>query len=414
MTIYQVLPRLWKNGKFSDWNDDSFNYLKSLSVDCVWYTGIIRHACGTPWTKGDLGSPYAISDYFDVNPYLADNEDNRMEEFESLVARTHEAGFKVLIDLVPNHVARGGASGIPVHDWCDYDWTDTSKIDYSHPDSWGKMLEVVRFWARKGIDGMRCDMVELVPRDFLARLISETGREFPGFIFIGEVYSKENYRSFVRDAGFDLLYDKSGLYDRLRGIVCQGWSVREITRNWQELGDLQGSMLNFLENHDEQRFANPHFAACPSKAWAALAVAALFNGASFMLYFGQECGESAPESDNGRTSIFSKTVVSSLEHPDKQVFAKYKSILKLAASPLFRKGRNFDLNYCNEDSEGFDPDRHFAFLRILGKKAALVLCNFSSEEVTAGVKIPQESGLKESVCIVKAKPWDFSKINLSL
>ena len=103
--IYQTLPRLWGKGRFSDWDEASFKHLHSLGVDYVWYTGVPRHATGKDFVKGNPGSPYAISDWRDVNPYLADDPERRMEEFDALLARTHAAGFKVLIDYIPNHVA---------------------------------------------------------------------------------------------------------------------------------------------------------------------------------------------------------------------------------------------------------------------------------------------------------------------
>ena len=104
-----MLPRLWGSGKFSAVDTRSLAYLKGLGVDAVWYTGLIRHASrasGEKVVKGDAGSPYAITDYYDVNPYLADDPSRRMEELEALVKRTHEAGLKFLMDFVPNHVAR--------------------------------------------------------------------------------------------------------------------------------------------------------------------------------------------------------------------------------------------------------------------------------------------------------------------
>ena len=94
----------------SDINDKALKSIADLGATHVWYTGIIRHATAElnspAITKGLAGSPYAITDYYDVNPDLAVNEDKRMEEFEQLVARTHAAGLDVLIDFVPNHVAR--------------------------------------------------------------------------------------------------------------------------------------------------------------------------------------------------------------------------------------------------------------------------------------------------------------------
>ena len=95
--IYQTLPRLWGKGKFSDWDDASLDYLRSLGVDYVWYTGVPRHATGKDFVKGDPGSPYAITDWRDVNPYLADDPAHRLEEFDALLARTHAAGMRVLI-----------------------------------------------------------------------------------------------------------------------------------------------------------------------------------------------------------------------------------------------------------------------------------------------------------------------------
>lgn len=124
--IYQIIPRLFANfnetrkhngtkaengcGKMADINDKALKSIADLGATHVWYTGIIRHATAElnspAITKGLAGSPYAITDYYDVNPDLAVDEDKRMEEFEQLVTRTHAAGMDVLIDFVPNHVAR--------------------------------------------------------------------------------------------------------------------------------------------------------------------------------------------------------------------------------------------------------------------------------------------------------------------
>src|SRR5687768_3283983 len=131
--IYQLLPRLFGNknntntpygtrdengvGKFNDIHAKALNAIREMGVSHVWYTGVIEHAVLTDYTqyaiplddadvvKGRAGSPYAIKDYYDVNPDLAVNVPNRMKEFEELVNRTHSNGLKVIIDFVPNHVA---------------------------------------------------------------------------------------------------------------------------------------------------------------------------------------------------------------------------------------------------------------------------------------------------------------------
>ena len=376
--IYQVLPRLWGDGTFASWDANAFNYLDNLHIDYIWYTGIPRHATGKDFVKGDPGSPYAISDWYDVNSYLARNKARRMQEFTDLVARTHAAGFKCIADFIPNHVACDYKGKLAVHDYCDGDWTDTRKVDWSNPATPAEFVNVLRFWASKGVDGFRCDMVELVPAEALADVIRRVKSDYPELIFIAEVYKKENY---ARYSGFfDLLYDKSGSYDILRGILAGHGSARELTRNWQFLGGRQGSMLNFLENHDEQRIASPWFASSPDKAWAAVAFSMLFNTASFMLYAGQEAGENAREGHEGRTSIFdwchpeSLTQIWSciqtgkgLSQAARNVLARYKSLCTLAAKDVFNNGSTWDLCYCQQPP--FNPDTTFAFVRYNAKEA---------------------------------------------
>ena len=295
--IYQILPRLWGEGRMSSVDIPTLEYFKSLGLTHVWYTGIIRHSSLQPFVKGHPGSPYAISDYYDVNPYLADAEEERMGEFESLVKRTHEAGLKVVLDFVPNHVGRdygrqrvrtdleylGDGDDQSVH-WkesndfyyypgtrlqlpdCRYDeypakatgncfspapgrndWYDTVRLNYCdfHTGTWDKMRDILLFWAGKGVDAFRCDMVEMVPRVFFEWAIREVKTQYPDIKFIAEVYRKEDYRLWA-DAGFDFLYDKSGLYDTLRALVERSaghpgtWgSARGITACWQHLGDMR-------------------------------------------------------------------------------------------------------------------------------------------------------------------------------
>ena len=460
--IYQMLPRLWGEGKFSSVDSAFLAYVKSMGFDYIWYTGIVRHATSATEkvVKGDAGSPYAITDWYDVNPYMATDPARRMEEFRELLRRTHESGLKVLIDFVPNHVAReySGAmtpAGEPVlgadddvnehwspeNDFYYYpgealympyvdgysefparasgnaftpapsadDWYETVKLNYCNwrTPTWDKMLAVLRFWASAGVDGFRCDMVELVPPQFMQWAISTVKRDYPSLMFVAEVYEKEKYEMYVREVGFDLLYDKSGLYDTLRAIMCSGAPASGITANWQFLGALQPSMLCFLENHDEQRVASDFFAGSASAAYAAAAVSLLLNDSSFMLYFGQEIGERGMDCEpfsglNGRTTIFDWWQVASLQRlrswignhscglqpSERLVLKRYTSLLALASEPVFSEGLTYDLCYCQ--GPGFDRSRHFAFLRSTGSVTVLVIANFGpSAEIT--VQIPAKA-----------------------
>ncbi|MGQ7944751.1 alpha-amylase family protein [Flavobacterium sp. WC2509] len=132
--VYQVFTRLFGNknttnklwgtieengvGKFNDFTDKALQEIKNLGVTHIWYTGVPHHAVIRDYTaigisndnpevvKGRAGSPYAVKDYYNVNPDLAVDPEKRLEEFEALIKRTHKANLKVIIDIVPNHVAR--------------------------------------------------------------------------------------------------------------------------------------------------------------------------------------------------------------------------------------------------------------------------------------------------------------------
>lgn len=410
--IYQMLPRLWGEGRMSSVDDATLTYLKKLGVSHVWYTGIIRHSSGKDFVKGDPGSPYAICDYYDLNAYLADNKEQRMNEFSSLVERTHSYGMKVLIDFVPNHVGRDYSDsfgGIPHFEYSDYDWTDTYKINYGHPDTWQTMKNIVRYWASRGVDGFRCDMVEMVPPEFFKWLIAEIKAEFPEIIFVAEVYQKDRYRQYIKDVGFDFLYDKSGLYDVLRGIAGGYGSARGISWNWQFLGDLQPHMLNFLENHDEQRIASPWFTGRSENA-PYLYASMMLNTAPFMLYFGQEVGITASEGHEGRTSIFSWCKPEELDDLWKHVHGTgklsreeaatlrlYSRALALSAKDAIGGGLTYDLCYCQNEADGFDFDRNFVFIRKsiaktnrLKHRTFLFFLDFSDFGTKCGTDMPKK------------------------
>ncbi len=157
--IYQVFTRLFGNrnqtrkecgtieengsGKMRDFDREVLRRIKALGVTHVWYTGIIRHATTTDYSafgipcqhpaivKGRAGSPYAITDYYDIDPDIADDVDNRMVEFEALVERTHKAGMQVVIDFVPNHVARQYRSIAKPYGVKDLGETDNDGMHFS-------------------------------------------------------------------------------------------------------------------------------------------------------------------------------------------------------------------------------------------------------------------------------------------
>lgn len=505
--IYQVFTRLFGNsnttrkengtlaengcGKMSFFDAATLRRIKKLGVTHVWYTGIIRHASKTDYSaygiprqhpavvKGNAGSPYAITDYYDVDPDLADNIDDRMSEFEQLVERSHKAGLKVIIDFVPNHVARqyksvkktegvkdlgetddtgmgfsprnnfyyctdtpfepyfdlNDETGTPYsefpakatgNDHFDShpginDWYETVKLNYGidycdaggrsyHfdpiPDTWQKMVDIIGFWAGKGIDGFRCDMAEMVPTEFWSWAIAKVKSAHPGILFIGEVYNPSLYRSFVA-CGFDYLYDKVGMYDCLCGVMRGHCRASEITRQWQSVDDIKDNMLYFLENHDELRIASDFLAGDARRGIPAAIVSILMNKNPFMLYAGQEFGERGMDKEgfsglDGRTTIFDYWTVQSLYHGyvnrrkltdgEKSLEKKYSMLLNLAnKEKTISDGLFFDLMYANQDGNLFNQSCPYAFLRKCSNEVLLVVANFSQEEAECSVRLPHHA-----------------------
>jgi len=502
LIIYQCFPRLLTNtvenpvrngsleqngsGKLNDISAKVLRSIKELGVNCIWYTGIIENATKSAFpgiaadhpnvVKGEAGSPYAIKDYYDVAPALAENVEERMAEFEALVDRTHKAGMKVIIDFVPNHTARcyhSDVAPIGVEDFgsqddctmffspqnnyyyitnqrfsphfdvadylefpakatgndCftafpgEYDWYETVKLNYGvdygdgsrHfdpvPSTWLKMLSILRFWASKGVDGFRCDMVFMVPIEFWHWAIAQVKETYPDVMFIGEIYDVASYRSFLDYGGFDYLYDKVNLYDTLVGIVTSRYSAAQLTGCWQTVEGIAPRMLNFLENHDEVRYGSRAYAGDPSTVLPSLVVSAMMNTAPFMLYYAQELGECATDNegfagDNNRTTIFDywsldtlrrwynngRPGVRRLTAKERWLRALYGKVLTLCNSEkAICEGSFFDLMYVNLRNPHFDPHRHFAFMRHLGHETLLIAVNFDSAPAEVKINIPAQA-----------------------
>ncbi len=507
--IYQMLPRLFGNttehcvphgditengvGKFADISPKALKEIKKLGCTHIWYTGVIEHAtqtdysaygitCDNPYiVKGKAGSPYAIKDYYDIDPDLAVCVETRMQEFEALISRTHENGLKVLIDFVPNHVARqyhSDAKPDEVHNLgeCDNqelhfnpqnnfyyfpgqefnpqfsigegdkryieiparatgndcftpspgrnDWYETIKLNYGVdymtcrrknfdpiPDTWNKMRDILLFWAAKNIDGFRCDMAEMVPVEFWGWVIPQIKIKYPHIIFIAEVYNPVEYRNYLHNGHFDYLYDKVGLYDLLRSIVTRHSSALQIPGCWQSLEGINRQMVNFLENHDEQRVASPEYAGNPHKAYPALIVSAMMNSNPFLLYFGQELGEPALDAEgfsgkDGRTTIFDYWSIPTvrawynrgncnnelLTDEQKNLREKYRKVLTLCnKESALREGDFYDLMYVNFDNEAIDPHHTYTFLRRYKNDLLIIAVNFNAWDTTARIRIPQHA-----------------------
>ena len=504
LIIYQVFPRLFTNhnktcrpygtlaengsGKLADFTPELLAYIRSLGVNAVWYTGVLEMATCTDFSaygirpdnrhvvKGEAGSPYAIKDYYDVDPSLAVDVNSRREEFEALIERTHQAGMKCIIDFVPNHTARryhsdSAPAGVrdfgadddttlcfsPSNDYyyitnqqfapsidltsggdpyvefpakatgndcftafcSEYDWYETVKLNYGRdyasgrgyyypvPPVWNKMVSVLRHWLSKGVDGFRCDMVFMVPLEFWHWAIPKVKKDYPDAIFIGEIYDVGQYRPFLSYGCFDYLYDKVNLYDTIVGIERSHYSAARLTGCWQALEGIAPRMLNFLENHDEVRYGSKAFSGNPLHVEPSLVVSAMMSSGPYMIYFGQEIGESATDNegfagDNDRTTIFdywsydsmrrltSDLTGGKLKPQERWLKSLYAKVLTLCnTDPALRQGTFFDLMYVNLSNPRFNPHSIFAFMRHYADRSLLIVANFGHEETDVEINIPQ-------------------------
>jgi glycosidase len=499
--VYQMMFHLWgntntnlvRNGsaqqngvtKFKDVSTKALQALKAKGITHIYATGLIEHATmedltayGSPLdhpsvVKGRAGSPFAIKDYYDVNPFLADNPAKRMEEFKAMLARFHQSGLKLVIDFVPNHLARqyysdqkpAGVVDFGVHDnkqvpfaaannfyylpgtqfsvpegvhppvavTIPYteipakvsgnnvfssqpsinDWFETVKlnygVDYQHgnathfdpiPDTWLKMVDVLRYWADLGVDGFRCDMAEMVPVEFWSYAIPKIKSQHNQVVFIAEIYQPDRYKDYIFTGGFDYLYDKVGLYDGIRRLMQQKpeATTADITRVWQhESGDFAKHMLRFLENHDEHRLNTPAFAA--ANFWSTIpgmVVTATLHDGPLMIYMGQEFGEKANEIEgyneaDDRSSMFDFWRVEThqrwmnggkfdgglLTDAEKNIDSFYQRLFKFVhGSDAVQHGAFFDLQYAQEAS--YDAKHLYAYVRYTSKEKLLIVTNFDA------------------------------------
>lgn len=538
--IYQLLPRLFGNanttnkpfgtigengcGKFNDINDKALDGLKELNVDYVWYTGIIAHASLTDYSqfgiatgdadvvKGRAGSPYAIRDYYDVDPDLAVNVNKRMEEFEALITRTHNKNLKVLIDFVPNHVARNYKSIAKSKGIEDFgardntttaysatndfyyipgqhfvvpanstskgplaalqdgkfeenpakatgnnvflaqpsvnDWYETVKLNYGiefknekevkhlqpTPPVWLKMRDILVYWTKKGVDGFRCDVAEMVPVEFWSWVIPEVKKVNPKLIFIGEAYNPKAYAQYLNEGKFDYLYDKVGLYDGLKRFIKDeaAANIKDIQYVWQtESKNFDHQMLRFLENHDEERIASNGFAGDAKLAFPAMVISATLGKGPLMLYFGQEVGEHGAGNegfggDDNRTTIFDYWGIPShqrwlnggrfdgakLTAEEQQIRNFYKKLTSVrAASDAVTNGAIIEVPL-------HQFPKAYAYIRYTNKQRILVVANFSrTHTLETTITIPQllkNEGIYQAVDLLSDKQIGISKDRLSL
>lgn len=267
--IYSIYVRNHtEEGTFTAVGKD-LDRIKELGTDIIWLMPI--HPIGIKNKKGDLGCPYAIKNYREVNP-----EYGTLEDFKKLVDEIHARGMKCIIDVVYNHTSPDSylADNKPEYFYKKADgnmgnrvgdWWDVVDLDYSNKDLWDYQIETLKMWAEI-VDGFRCDVASLVPVDFWIKARKEVEKVRPNCIWLAESVHG-GFLKTLRDLGFEAHSD-SEVYQAFD--ICYDYDVQPYydgylkgkynLNNYIEMLNLQEMIypsnyikLRFIENHDNPR-----------------------------------------------------------------------------------------------------------------------------------------------------------------
>jgi len=373
--IYEIYPRAFSpQGNFNGITarlDD----LKKLGVNILWLMPI--HPIGQEKKKGTIGSPYAVRDYYGINPDYGTSAD-----LKKLVGEAHQRNMKVIIDIVANHTSWDSVMmkhpEFYVHDASGritypHDWSDVAKLNYDNPELRRYMTDMLKYWIREfDLDGFRCDVAEDVPTDFWDNARAELDKIKPDIVMLAEGHKPE---LLVKAFDFDYSWPlHSALTNVLQGRAPASDLRKEWTnevRQWP-LGSLH---MRFSDNHDERRaiarFGEPG-------ALAASALMLTLDGVP-LLYNGMEVGDTT---ESGAPALFEKLPVFWPIAERRPEFARfYRQMIALRhSSSALRRG---SLEWVSNSNES----RVVSYLRKAPNEEMLVVINLSNQPVFGSVEI---------------------------
>lgn len=302
--VYEIYPRAFSAEGTFNGITARLDELKDLGVDVLWLMPI--HPIGQKLRKGTLGSPYAVRDYYAINPEFGTTND-----FKRLVAAAHQRGLKVILDVVANHTAwdnvlitrhpefykqdPGGRIVPPVKEW-----TDVAGLNYDNRGLRDYMIAMLKHWVTEfGVDGFRCDVAHMVPVDFWEQARAALEQVQPDVLLLAEASQPE-----LLLKAFDLDYAWP-LHGTLNNVLLKGAPASDLRRSWEDSRRKfpQGALhLRISDNHDEAR-AVARFGI--RGALAASALMFLLDGVP-LLYNGMEVGDAT---ESGDPALFEKMPV---------------------------------------------------------------------------------------------------------
>ncbi len=376
--IYEIYPRAFsQQGNFNGVTA-RLDSLKELGVTILWLMPI--HPIGQLKKKGTIGSPYAVRDYYGINPDYGSKED-----LKRLISESHKRGMKVIIDIVANHTSwdsvlmqhpefyKRDAKGNITY---PYDWYDIAALDYRNAELRRYMTEMLKYWIREfDLDGFRCDVAGEVPTDFWENARAELDKIKPDILMLAEAHKAELLvKAFELDYSWPL---HSALTDVLQGRkpateIRAAWEkeVKEWPRN--------STHMRFSDNHDERR-AISRFG--ERGALAASALVFTLDGVP-LLYNGMEAGDTT---ESGAPALFEKLPVFWPFAERRPEFPRfYKQMITL------RRGSNALRRGSLEWLSNSDQTRIVSFLRRTPNEEVLVAINLSSQPFVGSIEAPAQ------------------------
>ena len=405
--------------------------LKNMGVDIVWLMPV--SPIGVDARKGTLGSYYSIIDCKAINP-----EFGTMEDFDKFLATAHDLGLKVIIDWVANHTSRDAQwwkegkkewyvmdenTDLPV---VQYDWTDIAQLNYESQDMRAAMLDALKFWIEKGVDGYRCDVAMNVPGDFWAEAWKQVREINPDVYLLAE-----GEEQWLHEAGFEATYawELHHIFNAMakggsetKNVAGDGTiktdakyvkDLKEYLQRDDEKYPAPAMRLMFTSNHDENSWAGTEFERMGDAHKTFAALTFVLPKSQPLIYTGQEIGL------NRRLAFFEKDSVKELVDLEygKEYREFYKSLCSFRHNnSALAAGENVAPMVFVEGA----PENVLAFTRANEENTVFCIFNFSAEPASLTIT-EAEAGDYACICgqtksfkagdVVELEPWGYMLLN---
>jgi glycosidase len=374
--IYEIFERQYSvSGDFNGITAD-LDRLKDLGVTVLWLMPI--HPIGKEKSKGTVGSPYAVKDYYAINPAYGTKDD-----LKRLISESHKRGMKVIIDIVANHTAWDSVlmkdKSFYTHNEKgeivppDPDWKDVADLNYDNPAVRKYIIEMLKMWIRDyDLDGFRCDVAGFIPTDFWDTARAEVDKIKADTIWLAEAEQPDlHLKAFDLDYSWEI---HSALTDVLQGRKPASL-IREVWEKQNAEFPKNALRMRFSDDHDERR-AIARFG--ERGALAAQALAFTLDGVP-LIYNGMENGDTT---ESGAPALFEKMPIFWQIKERRPEFPKfYQSMTELRRN--FVALRRGDLSWVKNS----DESRVLTFIRRSGAEEILVAINMSNTPFQGAIKI---------------------------